>query len=151
MIDLRNPRYRVRVRKLNLRKDRAYRANLLLRFISKRGRHFFRHPVEPTVQFPDPVVTTFVIAENGRVWLIDSFTKKRIYVAHAGRWKGFSNGGTMRRLIEAMYKYIMHDIRVQSHHFGPWPEWLGDGDLWGYGSEAMEEIRREARRLGVIE
>jgi hypothetical protein len=33
--------------------------------------------------------------------------------------------------------------------FGPWPEWICGGDLWGYGAE-MDVVRRAAQRLALV-
>lgn len=122
--------------------DRLNAANELLAVIGTCGRLFFNH---------GGVISHMERDTRGRVWFIDSHTKKRCYTHYKYNWRGFTNGGTMRWLIDSLRDYIVHGTLVDCQkHFGPWPDWVcGNGDRWGYGLENMEKVRAEAKRLGV--
>lgn len=122
--------------------ERLAAANQFLVAISESGRNFFRH---------DGRVSRFEFGARGHIWLVDSYTQKRVYVAYAGRWRGFTGGGTLRNLIERLATYIRtgEQIGTGGGYLGPWPEWICRGDLWGYGDD-MATVREAARRLGVI-
>ncbi|WP_198387826.1 hypothetical protein [Burkholderia ubonensis] len=91
------------------------------------------------------------IDARGRVWFVDDYTQKRIYTHDTrGRWRGFTHGGTLRALVEDMRDYIMNGTPV--------PRWkiairqLGnpERDVWGYGFEAAEAVRKAAFALPIM-
>lgn len=123
---------------MNEKQERAKRANALLQTISEHGRRFFHH---------DGRVARFEVDERGRVWFIDAYSQKRIYTHYTGRWRGFTLGGTMRWLIESLRDYIRTG-KVIVGHFGPWPDEICRGDLWGYGDD-MRAIRKKAVELAI--
>ncbi len=120
--------------------ERLERANKLLVTIGSYGRHFF------TQEYG---VAQFELDDRGRLWFRDHYTRKRIYVAYHGRWKHFTGGGTLRALVEALCDYIRYGDPVPPGHFGPWPEYLCDGDVWGYGKD-MALVRKSAQELGIL-
>lgn len=122
------------------KQNRLVRANELLATIAGCGRRFFRHKER---------VSQFELDERGRLWLHDCWTDKRVYVAYRGRWRHFSEGGTMRTLIEALSRYVRSGERLNPNYFGPWPPICCDGDLWGYGYH-MECVRTAARQLDIV-
>jgi len=85
---------------------------------------------------------------RGHVYLRDEYRGKLIYTHYAGDWRGFTNGGTMRNLIIHLRDYIRTGA-PQKMNLGPWPEWICDGDLWGYGDD-MQTVRQAAARLGIL-
>ena len=114
--------------------ERLAAANDLLLQISKVGRRFFYNSKHDRI-------ARFEITPNGKLWFRDDYTDKLVYVAYTGRWKQFSHGGTLRRLIEELAEYIRTGARLAPGHFGPWPKYICRGDLWGYGTEAMATLR----------
>jgi hypothetical protein len=120
--------------------ERAEIANRLLIAIASCGRRFFAYQDR---------VSQFSIDHRGRIWFTDKYTQKRIYIQYEGRWRGFSDGGTLRGLVEKLRDFITEGKLLPSGIFGPWPEWVCGGDLWGYGDE-MERIRTTAIDLGII-
>jgi hypothetical protein len=118
---------------------RKHEANRLLRVIARTGRNFFRHGDD---------VSYMEIDKRGRVWFVDSYSKRRVYTHYSGEWKGFTNGGTLRSLVIRLRDYIKRGTPVPALVFGPWPEWYCGGDLWGYGDD-MGAVRSEAARLGI--
>jgi hypothetical protein len=117
---------------MNDKNERVKIANKIIEAVSKYGRGFFLHKGR---------VSRFELADKGRLWYIDGYTQKRIYVAYKYQWRGFSEGGTLRSVIENLRDFIRFDAPIRNH-FGPWPEWLCGGDLWGYG-DAMADLRAE--------
>lgn len=116
--------------------------NELLTVISQHGRRFFYGK--------NGVVTQFELDARGRVWIIDSYSGCRVYAHYAGRWRGFTNGGTLRDLCEALRDYIARGTQIRPSHFGPWPQYICEGDLWGYG-DGILPVRAAALRLGITE
>jgi hypothetical protein len=113
---------------------RIEKANEVIRIIASHGRKFFSHNSE---------IGHFVANERGQLFFVDSYTKKPVYVQYRGDWIGFTEGGTLRTLVEMLRDYITgkrEDIAMGC--FGPWPAWYCDGDPWGYGAE-MERVRLE--------
>lgn len=123
---------------MSTKKDRVERANQFLTVIASCGRRFFRTG-ERTARFE--------VRYTGRIWFCDDWSGKWICTHYHGRWRGFSHGGTLRRLIDRLATYIQHGA-FAGGDLGPWPEWYSDGDPWGYGAD-MEIVRRHAAELLV--
>lgn len=131
------------------RHGRLHRANAMLQVIASCGRRFFSLRADrPNWQGTDRV-SRFEFDSRGRGWFIDKYDERRIYMPHPGKWRGFSEGGTLQSLVRALYRYIMTGDPIPRGHFGPWQGWLCDGDPWGYG-DAMQAVREAAVRLGII-
>lgn len=124
-----------------LKASRIEKANALIQVIGDCGRGFFRRKDR---------YARIEIDARGRAWWIDDYTEKRIYMHYPGRWRGFSNGGTLRALADHLREYALRGTRVPANQFGPWPGWLCNGDLWGYGKD-METVRTAALEFGIIE
>lgn len=120
--------------------ERLAACNGLLSVIADCGRRFFRH---------EDAVAQLELDRRGRVFFHDAYTRKRIYTHYRGRWRGFSNGGTLKNLVEAMRDYIVKGRPIPACVFGPWPYHVCGGDLWGYGDD-MDHVRHAAMLLGVI-
>ena len=129
---------------LQEKRYREFRANKLLEEIANRGHGFF--------SLDDYEQSCFHVDLRGRVWFFDATSGKKIYTHYDGEWKGFTHGVTMRRLIKALARYITKGTILKSSlYFGPWPDSLCNGDLWGYGDDNMAAIRRRARQLYITE
>lgn len=124
-----------------IRQERLYKANELIRVISRTGRKFFRYKDE---------VSRLELDTRGRVWFVDAYNGSRCYTHYTGKWRNFTNGGTLKDLIIALKDYIVKGTPVPAGHFGPWPDWCCDGDLWGYGDD-MEKVSEAYRRLRLGE
>lgn len=123
------------------KRERVVRANNFLTAIASCGRRFFRY---------EAGVSYFELDARGRVWFIDTYRGARIYTHHTrDSWRGFTQGGTLRNLVIALRDFIRtgDGSRVS---IGPWPDWVCDGDLWGYGFENMERVREAARAQGIV-
>lgn len=119
--------------------ERLVAANALIETIASKGLRFFAHKGR---------VSRLELDSRGRVWLIDKFTQKRVYTHYRWEWRGFSEGGTLRAVIEALRDFIKRETQMTSG-FGPWPKNYCNGNLWGYGDD-MAEVRGRAIELGVL-
>ena len=86
---------------------------------------------------------SFSIDERGCLRYRDDYTGKAIKVVLGGKWRGFSHGGTCKGIVEALAHYIRTGDPINPGHFGPWPDWMCSGDVWGYGND-MEKVRAAA-------
>lgn len=122
----------------NTRAERVTIANQFLLVISNHGRQFFRHGKQ---------VSRFELDARGRVWFVDKWEGSRIYThRHSWGWR-FSDGGTLMDLCRDLREYIMGRAPLPAGHLGPWSDWQCDGDLWGYGTDAMGRVRSEVAEL----
>ena len=120
--------------------QRLCAANALISAIASCGHHFLHS--NGTDGF-------LSIDGRGLVWYHDPASKHCIYTHTDRSWKKFNGGGTMQSLIIALRKFIMHGTTLNKGSLGPWPEWLCDGDPWGYGGD-MHIVRAAAVRNGLF-
>jgi hypothetical protein len=143
---------------------RLEHANALIKIIASYGRRFFWHggssqwdeATKNHVFVPADRLARFELTK-GRLYFIDDYTEQAILLPRPywGRsnWRGFSHGGTLRSLVEAMSDYIRLGTPV--------PRWqiviqyLGEKGLerniWGYDAKAAEAVRTEAYALPIVE
>lgn len=122
-----------------MKKTRAEQANMFLAAIAGCGRRFFAHSGR---------VSRFEVDDRGRVWFIDAYREARIYTHYKYRWRGFSEGGTLRGLVLQLRDFIRTGTPA-TMHLGPFPDWVCNGDLWGYKGD-MEIVREAAVTCGVV-
>lgn len=127
------------MRRIDERRYRAEKINVLIAAIASCGRRFFHHQGN---------IARMEVDERGRVWWVDHYSGKQVYTHRQWLGRGFTSGGTLNRLVCAFRDYIMTGAPVKRGHFGPWPEWICDGDPWGYG-EDMEKVRVAAKEVCV--
>lgn len=119
--------------------DRLEKVNALLAVIAGCGRRFFHHKGR---------ISRMRVDDRGRVWFWDSYSQKEIYThCETGRWRGFTNGGTLRSLVCGLRDYIASGD-ASGVHLGPWPDTFCDGDLWGYGA-SMATVQAQAVQSGI--
>lgn len=122
------------------KQERAAQASRFLKAIAGCGRKFFAH---------NGRVSRFEVDGRGHVWFIDAYRPARIYTqCKWSKWRGFSEGGTLRALVLKLCDYIRTG-EAQPLGLGPWPDWICSGDLWGYG-EAMADVRAAAMAHGLM-
>lgn len=122
------------------KKKRVEKVNQLIECIGNCGRKFFFHAKR---------YSQFFWEENKRIWYMDKYSCKRIYMHNPGNWSGFTEGGTLRELVKALFEYIKTGNKIHPYHFGPWKKSLCEGDLWGY-KEDMQNVRDKAKELEII-
>lgn len=118
-------------------RERMDHCNAVAKGIASYGRRFFHH---------EGRVSHFVADKRNELWWADKYTQKHILVRLNDRWPGFSDGGTLRALVQAMAFYI-EDGSYFARHFGPFPEWCCGGDPWGYGLDEMVKLRADVARV----
>lgn len=131
---------------MNTKQDRLNHANQLVQVIAKHGRRFFYSAEKNRT-------AEFKLDERGRVWFVDDYTGKTIFTHQCGlhsRWRGFTHGGTLRALVEAIRDYIMHGEKLSIGWLGPERSFT-NGNIWGYEPDQMAACRAEALMLPIIE
>lgn len=119
------------------KKERMAHANDVIRAISKHGRRFFYSE-------KNDAIASFQFDPQGRLCYRDEYFQKTFIVHIGKRWTTtFSNGGTLKRLVEALAIYIRTGNPIPCGHFGHWDGSDAQNDLWAYGSDAMNEVRSE--------
>ena len=121
--------------------ERVEHANALIKVISEHGRKFFEHK---------GALATLELDKNGKVWVVDEYTKARIYTHFSGTWLGFHHGGTLRDLVCAMRDYITKGTLIHIDWIAPTRRTPENGDIWGYGKEAAAAVRAAAAQLPII-
>ena len=120
--------------------ERIDQCNELIRLIASAGRKFFSDK--------DGYVSTLELGKRGRVLFVDYYTRRRIDT-HAHEWRGFTSGGTLRRLVELMRDYIKKGEKI--------PLWVignrrTDGtNVWGYPADELEALRVLVAKLPMFE
>jgi hypothetical protein len=117
--------------------DRLVIANKMIEVIGRHGRKFL---------FNEHNGFTKMDLEKGRVYVTDCYTGKR-FKATESSWskKGFSSGGTMRRLLEDLAEYVETGMPMPRGHFQT--RRYSYGDQWGYGEEEMKKVEEQAFSL----
>lgn len=110
--------------------ERVNHANQILVGIASVGRNFFSHKGK---------ISWFEVDAHGKIWFIDSYKENRTYTHYKGRWCKFSQGGTMRNIVEILRDYISHGEPVTPRIVVP--AQYTYGDVWGYGDEALKELQ----------
>lgn len=117
------------------REARVKRANEFIEVIASCGRKFFRY---------EDRVAKFYLDERGRLWFEDAYSQKSIYVCYKYDWRGFSDGGTLRSLIQSLRDYIRVGEPLWLGYFEP----MRNGSCaWAYGHDAMSLVRAAAEKL----
>ena len=123
------------------KQERIEAVNRLIGEIASCGHHFFRHGDK---------VARMEVDARGKVWLIDEYSGRRIYTHYAGRWRGFTHGGTLRDLVCSLRDFITSGALLHAHSFGPFPDWYSRGDPWAYGAD-MVRVREAAKAAGLLQ
>jgi hypothetical protein len=84
-------------------------ANRILRTIGRYGRQFFSNHSDGAWLEDPKRYAEFFFAPSGRLKYRDRGRAAReIDIAYHGRWAGFTDGGTLRRVVEHLRDYIIH-------------------------------------------
>lgn len=127
------------------KQERAEHANQLIKAIASHGRKFFWCESKSRT-------ASIEVDQRGRIWLVDDYTGDRIYTHYQGRWRGFSHGGTLKYLVEAMREYIRTGRKISICQIAPnRGEMDGNRDMWGYGSDACAALKAEASGMPIIQ
>ncbi len=119
--------------------ERLEKANVIIRVIGSHGRHFLSENSDRRALVENPFFAHFTVDNRNELWFVDRYTRKPSLV-RLREWPHFSDGGTLRSLVDHLANYIAHNSQINQRIFGPWPQWSCGGDLWGYG-EDMQKVR----------
>ena len=98
-------------------------------------------------------VATLSLDGRGRVWLTDEYRGARIYThptTFGNDWRGFSHGGTLRSLVEALRDYISTAQLLDRWRIAPTRSMDGGHDMWGYGPQGCQAVRAKAFELPLF-
>lgn len=124
--------------------QRLNHANELIQVIASHGRRFFFSRSRNAFAF-------FEVDADGALWFVDDYTGKHISPLEQGKWQGFSHGGTLKELVQAMSDYIMKGQRIPIGWIATPRSNPENGDIWGYGTEASDSVRAAAKKLPIID
>jgi hypothetical protein len=145
----------IRVRSLNHRKAapmadgwerRLELSNAIIRVIASHGRRFFSEDADRLARVENPFVSHFTVDRNGELWLIDKHTRKPVLVRLRDEWRHFSDGGTLRAIVEHLAEHIRAASPINPRWFGISPDWMPNH--WGYGDD-MARVADRVRELLV--
>lgn len=131
--------------KLTLKMQRAEHVNQVIRIIADHGRRFFYNEARSRY-------ASMEVDHRGKVWFIDDYSGKRIFTHETvwgGRWRGFTHGGTLRRLVEEFRDYIRTGAPLSRFYLGP-ERSFDESNIWGYDEEGMRAVREQAGALPVF-
>jgi hypothetical protein len=131
---------------ISAKQQRAAEVNQVIRIIAAHGRRFFFSQAKQAY-------ASMEVDARGKVWFIDDYSGKRIYVHKTGfdsRWKGFTHGGTLRGLVECFRDYICSGKQLHPSYLGPERANMSNGNIWGYEPGAMSIVREQAAALPVF-
>lgn len=124
---------------------RVITANRLIGIVASHGRHFFSENSDRREPVDNPFVAHFTVDKNGELWFVDKHTRKPILVRHQ-EWPGFSEGGTLRSIVEHLARHITEGYPINISYFSPSPNWACGGDSWGYGAD-MPKVRDQVQAI----
>lgn len=137
-----------RLRALPDKDERLRKANEFINIIATHGRMFFNH---------EGAISRLLLDDQGRIRFWDSHSRRYVYPYDHCCWKGFTNGGKMKRLVTRLREYIQGRIKTGDGLFMilpmHWPSRLGgmeellDGHPWGYPEADMTIVIEAARRI----
>lgn len=119
--------------------QRMEKANAIIRVIGSHGRCFLSENSDRQPLVKNPFFAHFKVDSRKEIWFVDRYSRKPTLVRHSD-WPNFSDGGTLRSIVESLANYIRGGYEIPMRMFGPWPEWSCGGDLWGYGDD-MQKVR----------
>jgi hypothetical protein len=124
--------------------ERVRTANQVIVAIASYGRRFFYCVGKGTL-------ARFQLSERGDVLFVDDYTEHPVPVIANRTWRGFSHGGGLRALVEALGVYIRTGKPISRDWFDR-AITRGDGsDIWGYGAAAMEAVRVAVFPIPAVE
>lgn len=127
------------------REQRLIVANEFIKTIATCGRRFFSNKGYTTIH-----PHSFLELHKGRyVFFHDYYSGKRIYThGEYRRWRGFTEGGTLKQLVMALRDFVLHGDRLNRAYFDY--DDKNERHFWGYDKASIQKVQNEAYRLGLI-
>lgn len=125
---------------LQQKRERAALVNELVQTIASVGRQFFLYEKEGKKN-----IASMEVDDRGVIWWIDQYSEEKIYVAYHGRWRGFTNGGTLKEFVRYLAQFVRDGVPLSPHVTG-----LSNVNYWAYPSDAVSEVQQLGIKLGVF-
>lgn len=121
--------------------ERMTAINELIRFIveTDKKRH---NPTLGSNVDGQLIQSKFIFNEKGLLYYIDSYTQKKIRPIKHLSWNGFSEGGTMRHLVQQFAEFIMTGEQGFLNDYK---------EIWGWTYENTMKVRIKALEVGFID
>jgi hypothetical protein len=117
---------------MQTKNDRVAIANKFIEAVATHGRKFFAF---------EGRVSNIERTAGGKLFFVDSWNGKRIYISrHGGEWHGFHNGGTLRALVQWLVAFIHRGQQMPAGLFGR---------HWAYGDD-MKKVIAIGQSLGFV-
>lgn len=127
---------------LTTRQERMAVANQVLMALAKSERNFFRNKTTGEV-------SQFTRKGNGAIHFLDNYSKMQVRIVKGKEWPGFTNGGTMRDLVEMLYGYIVDGVLLNRWYIAPTND--NNYNYWGYTPEGAAKCREECFKQPCFE
>lgn len=123
-----------------MRTKRLENVNELIQFIAETD-HARHNPTLGTKENGGITPGHFFFAANGFLYYVDSYTKAHIRpLLHAG-WDAFSEGGTMREVVQQLAEFILDGKQGFLNDYK---------EIWGWQFDNMMKVRKKAFDIGFI-
>lgn len=123
--------------------ERLKAANEFIQVIASCGHQYFLHKASG-------VIARLDLDPEGRMWLTDEYTLKRVNTHKDNDWDGFNHGGGLRNLIKCVRNFVVRGDTMRELYFTPAAAGEKENNYWGYEDEAMLKVRDAGLRLGLI-
>ena len=125
------------------KEQRVFNANRVLEAISKHGLRYF-------YDVQSDRLASFSLNDQGQIWYHDEKTGASVYVHNKRQWRGFSHGGGLRRLVEALRDYIGSGMPISADWFDKFIVRDDGSNYWGYAPEALAAVQDEVAALAAV-
>jgi hypothetical protein len=123
--------------------DRLKAANEFIQVIASCGHQYFLHK-------DSGVIARLDLDPEGRMWITDEYTLKRVNTHKDNDWDGFNHGGGLRSLIQSVRDFVVRGKTMREMYFTPAAPGEKENNYWGYEDAAMLKVRDAGLRLGLI-
>ncbi|PSW30825.1 hypothetical protein C9J21_18225 [Photobacterium phosphoreum] len=124
------------------KQTRIIHCNLLIKEIASYGCRFFYH---------DGDISVLILTTSGHVYLFDKNTKELIDTHNTqGTWPGFSNTGTLHRLVCSMRDYVISGEHLNIKAICDTSFYTDGGNVWGYEPDEAEKLIEAVRNNPIF-
>lgn len=123
--------------------DRLKAANEFIQIIAGCGHQYFLHK-------SSGIIARLDLDPEGKVWITDEYTLKRVNTHNKNDWPGFNHGGGLRAFIQSIRDFIVSGSTIRAIYFTPAKPGERENNYWGYEDEALLIVREAGLRLGLI-